>query len=196
MHFVISQFGWISWHSSFKDPQIKIFAKFKHAKFNTHKENSSHREIYLQLVIATTHRISSDCSLVILVCQFHFHGVVNQTKANKTSICHSHNDVFLLLRPEFISFFHVWNRSQHIAYWPQCLVWNQKKLALCSIVKVFHLQTFSCVQLTNFWVSLIMFDYQAQSKSIKPLSLLEFDYQTFDWLHQAFFIFSCNKVNL
>ena len=47
-----------------------------------------------------------DCSLVILVCQFHFRGVANQTKANKTSICHSHDDVFLLLhhRPEFISF--------------------------------------------------------------------------------------------
>ena len=80
----------------------------------------------------------------------------------------------------------VWNQSQHKAYWPQCLVWNQKKLALCSTVKVFDLQTFSCVQLTNFWVSLIMFDYQTQSKSIEPLSLLEFDYQTSDWLHQAF----------
>ena len=91
---------------------------------------------------------------------------------------------------------HVWNRSQHIAFWPQCLVWNQKKLALCSIVKVFDLQTFSCVQLTNFWVSLIMFDYQTQSKSIEPLGLLEFDYQTFVWLHQAFCIFSCKKVNL
>ena len=90
---------------------------------------------------------------------------------------------------------HVWNRSQHIAFWPQCLVWNQKKLALCSIVKVFDLQTFGCVQLTNFWVSLIMFDYQTQSKSIEPLSLLEFDYQTFVWLHQAFCIFSCKKVN-
>ena len=64
---------------------------------------------------------------------------------------------------------HVWNRSQHIAFWPQCLVWNQKKLALCLIVKVFDLQTFSCVQLTNFWVSLIMFDYQTQSKSIAPM---------------------------
>ena len=74
---------------------------------------------------------------------------------------------------------HVWNWSQHIAFWPQCLVWNQKKLALCSIVKVFDLQTFGCVQLTNFWVS-----------------LLEFDYQTFVWLHQAFCIFSCKKVNL
>ena len=91
---------------------------------------------------------------------------------------------------------HVWNRSQHIAFWPQCLVWNQKKLALCLIVKVFDLQTFSCVQLTNFWVSLIMFDYQTQSKSIEPLGLLEFDYQTFVWLHQAFCIFSCKKVNL
>ena len=91
---------------------------------------------------------------------------------------------------------HVWNWSQHIAFWPQCLVWNQKKLALCSIVKVFDLQTFGCVQLTNFWVSLIMFDYQTQSKSIEPLSLLEFDYQTFVWLHQAFCIFSCKKVNL
>ena len=64
---------------------------------------------------------------------------------------------------------HIWNRSQHIAFWPQCLVWNQKKLALCSIVKVFDLQTFGCVQLTNFWVSLIMFDYQTQSKSIAPM---------------------------
>ena len=64
---------------------------------------------------------------------------------------------------------HIWNRSQHIAFWPQCLVWNQKKLALCSIVKVFDLQTFGCVQLTNFWVSLIMIDYQTQSKSIAPM---------------------------
>ena len=59
--------------------------------------------------------ISSDCSLVILVCQFHFHSVVNQAKANKTSICHSHDDVFSLLhvRPEFTMFINNISPSLH-----------------------------------------------------------------------------------
>ena len=66
----------------------------------------------------------------------------------------------------------VWNQSQHKAYWPQCLVWNQKKLALCSTVKVFDLQTFSCVQLTNFWVSLITKPNRSQLNHWVCLSLI------------------------
>lgn len=44
--YLISHFSQLQ---KIKDPQIKIFVKFMHAKFNTHKENA----IYLQLRATT-----------------------------------------------------------------------------------------------------------------------------------------------
>ena len=59
---------------------------------------------------------------------------------------------------------------------------------LCSIVELFDYRTFDCVRLAKFFVSSIKFDYRTQSKGIKRIGSIGFDYETFDWLRRVYLI--------